>query len=156
MNDGPTIPHRDWLRLHRDRGALRAAWAAVFERVDVLLCPVTSLPAFEHLQRGLWSDRAIEVNGLTRRYLELEAWPAIVGAAYLPSTATPVGATDSGLPVGVQIVAPFLHDRLSIQVSSLVAEACAELGGGFRVAGTVSRVCYSSFAIGTDGTVADR
>jgi hypothetical protein len=57
------------------------------------------------------------------------AYQAIVGAAYLPSTATPVGSTDAGLPVGLQVVAPFLHDRLSIRVSSLLAEAGSAAGG---------------------------
>ena len=132
-DDPRPLSHRDWLHLHRLRGALRAAWAEVFEAVDVVLCPVTLVPAFAHLQDGSWRDRVIHVNGVERRYLELESWPAIVGAAYLPSTATPVGTTDEGLPVGLQVVAPFLHDRLSIQVSSLLAEACADLGGGFRV-----------------------
>ncbi len=132
-DDPNSLSHRDWLHLHRRRAALRAAWAEVFEHVDVVLCPVTLLPPFPHLQDGLWSDRGIRVNGVDRRYLELESWPGIVGAAYLPSTATPVGSTDDGLPVGMQVVAPFLHDRLSIQVSSLLAEACADLGGGFRL-----------------------
>ena len=38
----------------------------------------------------------------------LEAWPALIGSAYLPSTSTPVGRTAAGLPVGVQVVAPYL------------------------------------------------
>jgi amidase len=74
------------------------------------------------------------VNGVAREYMDIEAWPAIVGAAYLPSTATPVGSTDEGLPVGLQVVSPFLHDRRSIRMAGLIAEACADLGGGFRVA----------------------
>lgn len=129
----PGLTHREWLVRHRARGALRAAWAELFEEVDVVLCPVTLLPAFAHLQDGLWNTRTIHVNGVARPYVTLEAWPAIVGAAYLPSTATPVGATDDGLPVGMQVVAPFLHDRRSIEVSRLVAECCADLGGGFRM-----------------------
>ena len=120
------------------RARLRAAWAAVFDQVDVVLCPVTLLPTFAHLHGDI-GDRTISVNGVTRRYLELEGWPAIVGAAYLPSTATPVGATDEGLPVGIQVVAPYLRDRRAIQVSALVAEACADLGGGFRVAPVTNR-----------------
>jgi amidase len=128
---GPS--HRDWLFMHRSREGLRSAWAAVFEHVDVVLCPVTIVPAFPHLQSGLWSDRLMTVNGAPRRYVDIEAWPAIVGAAYLPSTSVPVGAMPDGLPVGVQVVAPFLHDRRAIRVGELVAEATAELGGGYRV-----------------------
>ena len=127
-----TFSHREWLLAHRRRAALRAAWAELFERFDVVLCPVTLLPAFPHLQTGIWSDRTVQVNGVDRRYVELEGWPALVGAAYLPSTATPVGATDEGLPVGVQVVAPFLHDRRAIRVAVLVADACRDLGGSYR------------------------
>jgi amidase len=127
------LEHRDWLNMHRERQRLRAAWAAVFRDVDVVLCPVTVLPAFGHLQGGLWSDRVVTINGQQRRYVDLEAWPAIVGAAYLPSSAVPVGVTPEGLPVGMQVVAPYLHDRRAIAVGGLLAEACTELGGGYRV-----------------------
>ena len=38
-----------------------------------------------------------------RPYPELEGWPALIGAAYLPSTVVPVGFTPDALPVGMQI-----------------------------------------------------
>jgi amidase len=131
--DDRGLTHQQWLSLHRARAGLRAAWAALFEDVDIVLCPVTSLPAFAHLGGPIF-DRRIMVNGVERPYLDLEAWPAIVGAAYLPSTAAPVGSTDDGLPVGLQVVSPFLYDRRSIRMAGLIAESCADLGGGFRVA----------------------
>jgi amidase len=119
--------------MHRDRERLRAAWADVFRQVDVVLCPVAIVPAFPHLQDGVWHQRMLKVNGVDRRYVEIEAWPALVGAAYLPATSVPVGATPEGLPVGVQVVAPLYHDRLAIRVGELLAEATADLGGGYRV-----------------------
>jgi amidase len=73
------------------------------------------------------------VNGAARRYVDIESWPAIVGAAYLPATAVPVGSMPDGLPVGLQVVAPFLHDRRAIAVAGLIAEATADQGGGYRV-----------------------
>ncbi len=123
------LTHRDWLFMHRRRARLRLVWAEFFHSFDVLLCPVTLVPAFEHLQQGLWSDRVIEVNGRQRSYTEMEGWPALIGGVYLPSTAAPVGRTDAGLPVGVQVVAPFLHDRTAIQVASWLGE----LAGGYHV-----------------------
>ena len=123
------LTHRDWLFMHRQRARLRLVWADFFHSFDVLLCPVTLVPAFEHLQQGLWSDRVIDVNGRQRLYAELEGWPALIGGVYLPSTAAPVGRTDSGLPVGVQVVAPFLHDRTAIQVASWLGE----LAGRYHV-----------------------
>lgn len=118
---GPS--HRTWLFLDRERARLRAAWAAVFDDVDVVVCPVTSTVAFAHLQDGYWGDRLVRIGGSERPYLELEAWPAIVGAAYLPSTAVPVGFTAAGLPVGAQVVGPYLHDYRTIAVAGLVARA---------------------------------
>lgn len=123
----PGLTHRDWLFMHRERTRQRAVWAELFRRFDVLLCPVTLTPAFEHRQEGLWSTRVLTVNGRERRYAELEGWPALIGAAYLPSTSTPVGSTAAGLPVGVQVVAPFLHDRTAIRV----AEWLGALAGGY-------------------------
>ncbi|MEZ5271292.1 MAG: amidase family protein [Ilumatobacteraceae bacterium] len=121
------LTHQRWLRMDRERAGLRAAWAALFERFDVVLCPVAVVPAFRHLQEGRWDTRTITVNGRERRYTEIEGWPALVGAAYLPSTSTPVGRTAEGLPVGMQVVAPFLHDRRAIAV----ADALTRTIGGY-------------------------
>ena len=38
------------------------------------------------------------------------AWTGLVGVAYLPSTVVPVGRVGD-LPVGVQVVGPYLEDR---------------------------------------------
>lgn len=124
--DDRGVSHRDWLFLHRRRTEVRAAWARWFESFDVVLCPVTLVPAFEHLQAGDWRERRLTINGADRSYIELEGWPALVGGAFLPSTSTPVGRTAGGLPVGVQVVAPFLHDRTAIKVAGLLADL---LGG---------------------------
>ena len=121
-DDDRGVSHRDWLFLHRRRAEVRAAWAQWFESFDVVLCPVTVVPAFEHLQAGEWRERRVTINGTGRSYVELEGWPALVGGAYLPSTSTPVGRTAGGLPVGVQVVAPFLHDRTTIKVGGWLAD----------------------------------
>jgi amidase len=42
--------------------------------------------------------------------------------ALLPSTCAPVGRTRGGLPVGLQIVAPYLEDRSSIDFAARLAE----------------------------------
>lgn len=120
------LSHRHWLLLDRERSALITAWADFFEDFDVVVCPVTVLPAFAHLQGGRWDTRTITVNGRERPYPELEGWPALIGAAYLPSTVVPVGLTPDALPVGMQIVSPFLNDKKSLKVASLVAD---EAGG---------------------------
>ena len=47
-------------------------------------------------------------------------WAGFSGVAFLPSVAAPVGFTDGGLPVGVQIVGPQYGDRTCIQFARLL------------------------------------
>ena len=126
--EGPPLTHHQWMFMDRKRARVRTAWAEFFEGFDVLLCPVAIVAAFPHLQEGVWSKRRMAINGRQRDYLEIEGWPALIGSAYLPSTAVPVGRTPDGLPVGMQVVAPYLHDRTAIQV----AEWIGELVGGYQ------------------------
>lgn len=124
---GPLTHHR-WMFMNRERARARSVWAQFFESFDVLLCPVAIVAAFPHLQEGLWSNRHIIVNGRERDYAEIEGWPALIGSVYLPSTSVPVGRTPGGLPVGMQVVAPYLQDRTAIQVGEWIGE----LVGGYQ------------------------
>ena len=123
ISDGERdVSHNQWLLADRQRARRRQQWAEFFKNVDVLLCPITLTPAFPHQQDGTWATREIIVNDTTVAYLSLESWPALIGSAYLPSTSTPVGHTASGLPVGVQVVSPYLHDHRSIAVAGLISD----------------------------------
>ncbi len=42
------IRHRDWLQTNELRQQLRVAFREFFSNYDVLLCPVTSVPAIPH------------------------------------------------------------------------------------------------------------
>jgi amidase len=72
-------------------------------------------------------ERTVEINGVTVPVFATILWTGLVGVAYLPSTVVPVGLTDGGLPVGVQVVGPFLGDRTTIAV----AREIGRLTGGF-------------------------
>ncbi|MEP7114062.1 MAG: amidase family protein [Ilumatobacteraceae bacterium] len=123
ISDGERdVSHNAWLHADRKRARARLRWAEFFENVDVLLCPITLSPAFPHQQDGTWATREFVVNGSSVPYLSLEAWPALIGSAYLPSTSAPVGRTAAGLPVGVQVVSPYLHDYRSIMVAGLITD----------------------------------
>jgi amidase len=118
--------HADWLRLDQRRQAFRDQWAALFERYDVLLCPVCSTPPFPHDQRPR-EERQYLIDGQPRPMSDYVGWVGVVGMAYLPSTSTPLGANAQGLPVGVQVVGPHLADRRTIAV----AHQLGEVIGGF-------------------------
>jgi amidase len=123
--------HLDWMRLEQQRAALRARWADWSSSWDVLLCPVTPTAALPHDHEGDFSSRTITVNGETRPYFDNIAWTGLIGNIGLPSAVPPLGLTASGLPVGVQVVAPYLHDRTAVRVAALIAETVD--GAGYQV-----------------------
>ena len=119
--------HADWLRLHERRLQLGRLWARFFEKFDVLLCPVTSMPAFSHDWSEPVETRVVSTGQRTQAYLDLLIWPGLPGVAYLPATVVPVGRTPAGLPVGVQVVGPYLGDHTTLTFAREVERLC----GGF-------------------------
>ena len=89
----------------RDR--MRAALLRQMEEAPVLLMPVASIPAFRHRERK-WIVDGREIG------LFQATMPAVVANVLgLPALAVPMGITDSGLPIGVQLVGrPFEDERL--------------------------------------------
>ena len=122
------LSHREWLKAHEQREQLRVRWARFFEDYDVLLTPVTIVPAFAHDHSPLQPLRKLQVNGRERHYDDLFAWVSLASIAYLPATSVPVGLTPGGLPVGMQVIGPYLEDRTPIDFAARVQE----LLGGFQ------------------------
>ena len=114
--------HHTWLERDRVRTGVRAEWERFFTDHDVLLCPVTVVPAFPHQHDGNWRSRKVMVNGDERSYTDITTWTSFIGGAYLPVTTPPLGLTKSGLPVSVQVVAPYLEDRTAMHVARHLAE----------------------------------
>ncbi|WP_052406029.1 amidase [Paraburkholderia heleia] len=120
---GAALRHRDWLKLQPLRERYAAAWRMLFERVDVLLCPVAATAAFPLDEAGAPWQRTLNVNGKPQPLTTQLFWAGHSGLCGLPSTVAPAGRTAQGLPVGVQIVAPRYHDLRSIRVASLLEAA---------------------------------
>ena len=121
-----TILHRDWLAAHEERTKLRWAWHAFFRDWDVLLTPAAAGAAWPHDQAGDRLDRVIAVNGKMENTNDQLFWAGISGVVFLPSTVTPIGLTQAGLPLGVQIIADHLQDLTSIDFARLLTR---EIGG---------------------------
>ncbi len=118
-----TLRHRDWISVNERRQRYRDRWAEFFRDFDVLLCPVMSVPAIAHDHSEPVGQRTLVVNGVKRPYWTvLVPWATLIGTAYLPSTAAPIGTTADGLPVGMQIVGPYLEDRTTIDFARKLAE----------------------------------
>jgi amidase len=118
------MSHLMWDTMHRQRGQLRQRWTEFFGNVDVLLCPVSPTPAFQHVhspQGSNWAHAVLsEFDDMPYRHLL--RWNTLIGSAYLPVTVPPVGRTPGGLPVGIQVVAPFLHDRTALAFARCISE----------------------------------
>ena len=117
-----TARTRDWLRANEHRERLRARMAVFFEEFDVLLMPVNQVPAIPHDPSEPQAARTIRVGGEERPYFDLFSWIALATTTLLPAVAAPCGRTPGGLPVGLQIVAPYLEDRTSIAFAGCMAE----------------------------------
>jgi amidase len=113
---------RDRVRADQRRQAQRARWAERFESVDAWLAPCLAVPAFEHDHRPV-PQRDLLIDGRSVPALDLTAWPGAIGAMLLPAVAIPAGQTSAGLPVGVQVIGPYLQDRRLLRIAALIDEA---------------------------------
>ncbi len=121
------LRHRSWLSANERRLQMRRKWREFFQDWDVVLLPVSPVPAIPHDTSGPATERTIQVDGCERPYFEQIKWMGLTGVAYLPATVVPVGLTSTGLPVGIQIAGPYLEDRTTLQVARILET----LLGGF-------------------------
>ncbi|HEY5013599.1 MAG TPA: amidase family protein [Acidimicrobiia bacterium] len=127
LEDALSGSHRQWLRLEERRAGMRKVWAEWFEHHDLLLCPVMSKPAFEHQQDADFMTRTVTVNGTSVPYTSLVSWTGLIGIAGHPAAVPPIGQTEAGIPVGMQMVGAYLRDRDAV-AGARIAE---EVLGGF-------------------------
>lgn len=116
--------HRDWLRAHRTRTVISHQWRQFFETWDVLICPVLPTTAFPHDDTDMHSRR-IDIDGRLFPYGLQGVWAGPASTCGLPATVMPV-AVSGGLPIGVQIIGPYLEDSTTIRFAELAER---EFGG---------------------------
>ena len=78
----------------------------------ILLCPVASIPAFRH------GERSWEIDGQTVRYLDAWSYTEWFNLLGTPAAVVPVGRSNEGLPIGVQIVARPWEEELVLAVAA--------------------------------------
>jgi amidase len=123
---GIALSHRDWLMADGGRARLRAQWRELFESFDAVICPIMPTPAYPHDHSDDQEKRRINIDGKDYVYTDQLAWPGIATLPGLPATAIPIGFSPEGLPVGVQIVGPWLEDRTPLKLAELIER---EFGG---------------------------
>jgi amidase len=123
---GPLMSHHEWMAAEIERARLRQQWRALFREFDVVLCPPFSVLAFPHDHVEDPEDRLIDVDGKPFPYLSLIVWATLATLPGLPATVMPIGRSQIGLPIGLQIIGPWLEDRTPIEFAALVEQ---EFGG---------------------------
>jgi amidase len=123
---GVVLSHRDWVMADGGRARLRAQWRELFRSFDVVICPLMPTPAYPHDHSPDQAARHINIDGKDYPYTDQLAWPGIATLPGLPATAIPIGLSPQGLPLGVQIVGPWLEDRTPLKLAELIER---EFGG---------------------------
>jgi amidase len=127
----------DYLLWNGQRERYREAWRAFFRDWDVLLAPAINVLPYRHIERAWPADDSdltltLSVNGRSVPYLHGLVYPAVSTLAGQPATAFPAGLSRAGLPIGLQLIGPYLEDRTPLRLAALLA---GEIGGFRRPPG---------------------
>jgi amidase len=120
-------PHKNFIAARSKQMRARATWQEFFHTHDAFLLPTAFVPAFKHDHRP-WKYRVLETPEGPRPYEDLWFWISFATHTGLPATVVPVGLTNEGLPVGMQIIGPYLEDATPIDLATKMED----LLGGFR------------------------
>jgi len=123
---GTTMNAHEWMNLLDAQLAYRRRWRRFFEDFDVVIAPTFGTVAFPHVDEPDNSKRVLMIDGQPTPYFNQIAWPGVALLPNLPATAVPVGFTRGGLPIGVQLIGPYLEDRTPIAFAGLLER---EFGG---------------------------
>jgi amidase len=123
-----SAPVKVFQAAERERIGARAVWQEYFQTHDAFLLPTAFVPAFAHDHTLPVGQRRLITAGGARSYFDLAFWISFATLAGLPATTAPIGLTAGGLPVGVQILGPYLEDATPIDLAARLAD----LVGGFQ------------------------
>ncbi len=125
-----TSPYARYMQEHGERLRILSRWQEWFRTHDAFLMPTTFVAAFPHdteSWEGRWS-RTLQTPEGAREYLDLHIWTSLSGLTGHPVTVAPAGFTRDGLPVGFQVLGPYLEDATPMDVAANVAGVL----GGYR------------------------
>lgn len=116
----------EWMTLLTRQLMIRRQWGQLFRGFDVVLAPALGTLAFPHDDSPDMGARTLLLNGERTPYFSQIAWSGIATLGHLPATAAPIGLSRDGLPIGIQIIGPYLEDRTTIAFAGLLER---EFGG---------------------------
>jgi amidase len=122
---GLTISFPDWVHANRVRAGMRMQWQSLFQDFDVVLCPPMPTVAFPH-DHSPQLTRQLDIDGKLVSYDDQIVWASMATLFGLPATTAPIDRSETGLPIGVQIISGYLEDHTTIAFARLIEH---EYGG---------------------------
>jgi amidase len=111
---GESLTGADVARAYAQRTALAERMRQFFDAYDVLVLPTSQVPPFPADQ-----EYPAAINGRPMAtYLDWMRSAYVITVTGCPAVSVPAGTTREGLPVGVQVVAPFGADRRLLEVAA--------------------------------------
>lgn len=119
--DGLTQSAHEFMNVVFRRQMALFQWREYFKEVDAIIAPITLDSAFPH-QSEPFHKRKLLIDNVERNYDENILYPSLAIFTGLPSTTIPAGLDDKGLPIGLQIIGPYLEDRTTLKLAELVEQ----------------------------------
>jgi Asp-tRNA(Asn)/Glu-tRNA(Gln) amidotransferase A subunit family amidase len=110
----PPLTADSLLQAWAESDRVRSQLMAEMQEFPVLLLPVCSIPAFHH------GERSWIVEGRELRYLDAMRYTQWFNLLASPAAVVPVGQSDEGLPIGVQVAGRPFDDELVLAVAAAV------------------------------------
>jgi amidase len=124
---GACMSHRDWIAADVMRTQLQQEWKQLFCECDVVLYPPAAVPAFPHDHSLPVEARHLKIDDKAYPFLEsCFVWADPATTCGLPATSAPIDHSPTGLPIGIQIIGPYLEDRTTIAFAEFLEQ---EFGG---------------------------
>jgi aspartyl-tRNA(Asn)/glutamyl-tRNA(Gln) amidotransferase subunit A len=104
----------DYVEASHRRNSLRASFLEIFQSVDAIVTPTVAVTAFPAGALGVDQVDGIAVD----RHLGWSpfSWP--INLTGLPAASVPCGFDADGLPIGLQIIAPWLDEDLIVRIAA--------------------------------------
>jgi len=114
-------PMADIAAARRTQMELYQQFQAIFDEVDVLICPTVSVPPFPWTQRN-----PTEIDGTpVENYMAWLALTSSISVVGHPAVALPCGLDEQGTPFGIQVIGPAYADRRVLSIAHALEAALA-------------------------------
>jgi aspartyl-tRNA(Asn)/glutamyl-tRNA(Gln) amidotransferase subunit A len=118
LDQGRLVPAPDYVNAQRLRRKMRREFDQVWKEVDCLIAPATPSPAPRIGETTIrLGGRDEDVRLATTRLVRG------VNALGFPALSLPCGLSDSGLPVGLQIIGPAFEEALLLRAGATLEDA---------------------------------